>query len=292
MQKLTQTRQKIVFAIEDVVKDVSLSQSGCEVNEDGLVMIDSGASVNVCPKWFGNWTLQKSDGSVLLRGANGRRLEDYGNLQIWLKIGINLERYDFHVVEVTKPILSVCYLCEHGIETHLAREPFLKCGDRREPLIKRNGVYFVMRTSRRLQNHAYEQEAHKSHAYELKIHNRCKSNAYEQEIHKSHGTELKILKSAYELKACKTRSRVVHPNVLLRIQLTLTEFLLRQERSQSPYHVSFPSLRKRNTSWHTSHSNHGAHFASKAKHNLNTTNVSSAPLKTANFQLFSVTTLF
>ena len=42
--------KEFVFAIENVVKDVSLSQSGCEVNEDGLVMIDSGASVNVCPE--------------------------------------------------------------------------------------------------------------------------------------------------------------------------------------------------------------------------------------------------
>ena len=52
-----------MFAIEKVVKDVSLCQSGCEVSEDGLVKIDSGASVNVCPKWFGEYVLEKSDGS-------------------------------------------------------------------------------------------------------------------------------------------------------------------------------------------------------------------------------------
>ena len=52
------------------------------------------------------------------------------SVKFWLKIGNNLKRYDFHVLEVTKPILSVSYLCEHGIETHFAREPFLKCGDR------------------------------------------------------------------------------------------------------------------------------------------------------------------
>ena len=144
MQKRNQTRQRsLCLQLRNVVKDVSLSQCGCEVSEDGLVMIGSGASVNVCPKWFGKSTLQKSDGSVLLRGADGRTLQDYGKCQIWLKIGNKLKRYDFHVVEVTKLILSVSYLCEHGIETHLAREPFLKCGDRREPLNKRNGVYFV-----------------------------------------------------------------------------------------------------------------------------------------------------
>ena len=46
------TAKESVFAIENVVKDVSLSQSGCEVSEDGLVVIDSGASVFVCPKWI------------------------------------------------------------------------------------------------------------------------------------------------------------------------------------------------------------------------------------------------
>ena len=51
--------------------------------------------------------------------------EGHEKRQVWLKIGHNLKRYDFHVVEVTKPILSVSYMCKHGIETHLAREPFL-----------------------------------------------------------------------------------------------------------------------------------------------------------------------
>ena len=44
---------------------------------------------------------------------------------------------------MTKPILSVSYLCEHGIETHLAEHPFLRFGDGHEPLIRKGGVYFV-----------------------------------------------------------------------------------------------------------------------------------------------------
>ena len=93
-------------------------------------MIDSGASVNVCvPSGSENrLILQEADGSVRLRGADGRTLQDYGKRQIWLKIGKQLRQYDFHVVEVTKLIVSVSYLCENGIETHLTREPFLKCG--------------------------------------------------------------------------------------------------------------------------------------------------------------------
>ena len=79
--------KEFVFGIESVFKDVSLSQNGCEINEDGLVMMDCGASINVCPKWFVESTLQKLDGSVHLRGADGRTLQDYGKRQVCLKIG-------------------------------------------------------------------------------------------------------------------------------------------------------------------------------------------------------------
>ena len=90
--------EEFVFTIENIVKDVSLSQSGCEGHEDGLVMIDSGASVNVCPKWFRESVLEKSDRPVQLRGADGGTLQDYGERKIWSGIGSRLGRYDFHVV--------------------------------------------------------------------------------------------------------------------------------------------------------------------------------------------------
>ena len=106
-------------------------------------MIDSGASVNVCPKWFGNSRLEQSDGATCLTGANGKPLQEYGKRQIWLKICGQTKRYDFHVVDVTKPILSVSCLCETVVETHLAKKSFLRFGDGHEPLIRKGGVYFV-----------------------------------------------------------------------------------------------------------------------------------------------------
>ena len=99
--------------------------------------------LNVCPKWFGKSKLKQSDGVTCLRGANGKPLQEFGKRQIWLKFGGKTKRYDFHVVDVTKPILSVSYLCEHGIETHLAEHPFLRFGDGHEPSIRKGGVYFV-----------------------------------------------------------------------------------------------------------------------------------------------------
>ena len=106
--------------IEFVISDVTLSQNGCEGREDGLVMIDSGASVNVCPTWLGKPTLQEADGSIRSRGVDGRTLQDYGKRR--LRSGSQTKPYDFHVVDVTKPILCVSYLCENGIETHLIEQ--------------------------------------------------------------------------------------------------------------------------------------------------------------------------
>ena len=110
---------------------------------EGLVVIDSGASVNVCPKWFGNSKLELSDGATCLRGANGKPLQEYGKRQIWLKICGQTKRYDFHVVDVTKPFLSLSCLCENGVEAHLAKLSFLRFGDGHEPLIRKGGVHFV-----------------------------------------------------------------------------------------------------------------------------------------------------
>ena len=135
--------KEYVYTIEHEINDVNLSQDGCVEREDGLVMIDSGASVHVCPKWFGNSKLEQSDGATCLRGANGKPLQEYGKRQIWLKICGQTKRYDFHVVNVTKPILSVSCLCEQGVETHLAKKSFLRFGDGHEPLIRKGGVYFV-----------------------------------------------------------------------------------------------------------------------------------------------------
>ena len=171
-----------VYTIDHEVNVVDLSQSGCEVNNikekktarvrdprtqeqtarewdprtqeqtarewdprthESLVMVDSGASVNVCPKWFGNTKLEQSDDATCLRGANGKPLQEYGKRRIWLKISGQTKQYDFHVVDVTKLILSVSCLCENAAETHLAKESFLRFGNEHEPLIRKGGVYFV-----------------------------------------------------------------------------------------------------------------------------------------------------
>ena len=107
--------KEYVYTIEHEVNFVNLIQSGCGVNKidekkttkdwdqrtheqtarewdprthEGLVMIDSGASVTVCPKWFGNSRLEQSGGATCLRRANGKPLQEYGKRQIWLKFAV------------------------------------------------------------------------------------------------------------------------------------------------------------------------------------------------------------
>ena len=77
--------KEFVFAVENAAKNVSPSHSGCEINEDGLVMIDSGASVGVCPKWFGASGVGRISstpgcGGGALRGNGKRQQRKTSNL--------------------------------------------------------------------------------------------------------------------------------------------------------------------------------------------------------------------
>ena len=126
--------KEFVSTVENEINDVHLSQDGCAEREDGLVMIDSGASVNVRPKWFGNSKLEQSDGATCLRGANGKPLQEYGKRQIWLKMCGQTKR------------IFICFPCEHGVETHLAKKSFLRLGDGHEPLMRKGGVYVKAET--------------------------------------------------------------------------------------------------------------------------------------------------
>ena len=107
-----QPDEEFVYTIDHEVNVVDLSPSGCEVNKirekensqgmgpknkqpwngtqeqtarewdprthESLVMVDSGASVNVCPKLFGNSKLEQSDDATCLRRANGKPFQEHG----------------------------------------------------------------------------------------------------------------------------------------------------------------------------------------------------------------------
>ena len=79
-----------------------------------------------------------------LRGANGKtapRIRKETDLVE--NFAVRTKQYDFHVVDVTKPILSVSCLCEKGVEDTSCKGILLEVGKRHEPLIRKGGVYFV-----------------------------------------------------------------------------------------------------------------------------------------------------
>ena len=115
--------KEYVYAIEHEINDVNLSQDGCVEREDGLVMIDSGVSVN---------KVQTEN------GCRNMERDRFGQ-----KFAVRRNDMIFHVVNVTKPILSVSCLCEQGVETHLAKKSFMRFGAGHEPLIRKGGVYFA-----------------------------------------------------------------------------------------------------------------------------------------------------
>ena len=94
--------------------------------------------------------VRKIDSSEIRRISSSPRCPRKDTPRLRKASNLVEDRKQPETVEVTKPILSISHLCEGGIETRLARKPFLKCRDRREPFdqekrcILRQGV---MRTS-------------------------------------------------------------------------------------------------------------------------------------------------
>ena len=83
-----------------------------------------------------------------------------------------MKQYDFRVVEVTNSILSVSYLCDQGIETHLAREPFLKYGDRRELFVRTGDSRNLQKSCVRaeeISKTCVRAKSSQKHTHELKI---------------------------------------------------------------------------------------------------------------------------
>ena len=77
------TAKEFVFTIFNVVNDDSLSQSGCEVVEDGLMVIASGASVNVCPqvvRKIDSSEIRRISSSPMCRRKDTPRLREASNL--------------------------------------------------------------------------------------------------------------------------------------------------------------------------------------------------------------------
>ena len=177
MQKVdSDDAKEFVFAIQNIVKDVRLSQSGCEVHEHGLVMNDSGASSST-PRCGRKNTPRLRKASNL---AEDRKQPETVRLPCGGGDEADLE-CQLLVRERNRNTPRERQFSEVRRQTSPCSRKMVCTSSRRRSFTR----------SRAQSSHAHEQKIHKSHAYEPKIH---KSHAYEQEIHKSHAYDQEIHK--------------------------------------------------------------------------------------------------
>ena len=108
----TAAAKEFVVAIADTVYDVRLSQSGLRKSRRRIGDHRQRSIRQRLPQvvWRVRYCESRRITPTPRRGRkNTLRLRK-------ARIGTHLKRHEYHVVDVTKPILSVSYLCGNGIE--------------------------------------------------------------------------------------------------------------------------------------------------------------------------------
>ena len=82
----------------------------------GEVVLDCAAEVSVCPWNFGEKLELLTKDNLELKAADGRMIQYHGRRIIALRQGQSQIEVEFHVADVTKTILSVSKLVQHGVE--------------------------------------------------------------------------------------------------------------------------------------------------------------------------------
>ena len=159
----------------------------------------------------------------------------------------------------------------------------MKYGERQEPLIKKSGVYFAKAQIVHEVNGAVEAVIRAEDSQKPCVRAEDSQNSYIR-IEGLQNSQNSC--GSFKRDGAIVRSVVEDPFDDDRILVESGA-----EPIPTPYEPSELEKMKHELT-HTSHSNHGAHRASRAKHWQNRTNESTVSLKTANFPLFSVITLF
>jgi hypothetical protein len=116
---------------------------------DGLVMLDSGAAMNACPYDFVGQNGIEASAEVVLQTAGGQRIKHYGQRTVTFKV---TDRFGkdallavvFEVVDVTKPIIALSTMEDHGWEMHVESNlRWLQKGERTVALLRKDRVYWM-----------------------------------------------------------------------------------------------------------------------------------------------------
>ena len=141
-------------------KTVGHEQSANSIEEDGwifaldqeheevceLIMIDSGASVHVCPPDHGQENgLRKSSKTRPLLTASGAEMKQHGMRQVSYDTEVGKITTDYRVLDVRRPIWSLGSMMDSGCDVHFTKDRcWISKDDGKElDMIRSGGVFFV-----------------------------------------------------------------------------------------------------------------------------------------------------
>ena len=144
-------------------KTVGHEQSANSIEEDGwifaldqeheelceLTMIDSGASVHVCPPDHGQENgLRKSSKTRPLLTASGAEMKQHGMRQVSYDTEVGNITTDYRVLDVRRPIWSLGSMMDSGCDVHFTKNRcWISTDDKKElDIIRSGGVFFVAAT--------------------------------------------------------------------------------------------------------------------------------------------------
>ena len=111
-----------------------------------LIMIDSGASVHLCPPEHGQENgLRKSNETRPLLTASGAEMTQHGMRQVSYDTEVGKVTTDYRVFDVRRPILSLRSMMDSGCDVHFTKHRFWMSKDDGKELdmIRSGGVFFV-----------------------------------------------------------------------------------------------------------------------------------------------------
>ena len=130
-----------------------------QVSDGSWVLVDSGATVSVCPKSFCTEEYRREDGSLSgLRTASGQSIKQYGTWDTQLKCDGGSVDVSFIVSGVREPIVSVRELIRNGYTVTMAEDgACIEKEDARIPLTD-TGRLWYLRTKRADNDQRYDIE--------------------------------------------------------------------------------------------------------------------------------------
>ena len=112
------------------------------------LVADCAAFDHVCPKSFASWLPMKRFDGPGARTADGREIKTYGTREVVIYIKTTAEedisvKVVFHVMDVTKAIISLGALRRRGYEINLGQVPAISLQNKKVLLVVRGNFFFL-----------------------------------------------------------------------------------------------------------------------------------------------------